>query len=200
MRLMNASLVIDFLAGQALLIAIATWIIKRLVERTIDSAVSASFEKQLEQYKDTISRAQDVRKQMLAREMEFFDATDSQFAELIPLIQDLAKSVEIGSFSKYYKQCYVRYFEITLELKNIVLRYHPYISRAMFDEYSALVSQLQTDAEQWEKNAELLSSGKETSKEQRDAAEWVCEALLQNIAYVRFEQKRQMEDESKPSE
>jgi len=166
------------------------YLLKRVLEKTIDAAVTSSFEKHLEYYRDDLSRAFVARKFMLSREMKFFDLADRQLAELIPLIQDLNRTVQDGSFNAFDKKCYIRYTELILAMKNMWLTYESYIEdRNVCQGYVELVSQMQEDAPMWLGWAEALSGKREITAEMKTDAGRLCDGLLKNIAHIRCDQR-----------
>lgn len=67
------------------------------------------FDKKLERYKTELLRATQIHSFVIERQMELFDQINKNLAELVPLIQDMAQSVENREFTEYHKSCYLRF-------------------------------------------------------------------------------------------
>lgn len=155
--------------------------IKRLAEKSVENA----FEKNLEKYKDSLSRAFQVHNHILNRQMELFDQLNKQLADLIPLVQDMTFAVKNGEFSEYQKKCFLDFFELITKMKHSILEYEPYISQEIFQGFQTLVVQMQASAEKWAKWAKLLSSKTPIDTQDVKLAVAYSNRLLKTAAGVR---------------
>ena len=157
--------------------------IKRLAEKSVENA----FEKNLEKYKDSLSRAFQVHNHVLNRQMELFDQLNKQLADLIPLVQDMAFAVKNSEFSEYQKKCFLDFFELIKKMKHSILEYEPYISQEIFQGFQTLVVQMQASAEKWAKWAKLLSSKTPIGTQDVELAVAYSNRLLEMTAGVRYQ-------------
>ena len=179
---------LNWVVSQTVIVGALAWFMKVIIQRTVDSAISSSFSKNLESYRDALSRASAARKLMLDREMEFYAEFDDHLATLIPLLFDLKSSVEEEQFTVYQKNCYKVYLETILELKRLVLTYEPYIDRGFYNAALELVVEMGSEASDWYAMAELLSSGNPVVDETKVKASELVDRLLWKIAKVRHRQ------------
>ena len=105
------------------LIAIVGWLLKKSIEKSIDSSIETVFAKNIAKYQDSLTRASTARQFIFDREMTFFESADDQVADLIPIIQDIRDSVENRTFSEYDKNCYLKFFESIFALKKLTTRF-----------------------------------------------------------------------------
>lgn len=167
------------------LIAIVGWLLKKSIEKSIDSSIESVFSKNLAKYQDSLSRASAARKFIFDREMTFFELADDQIADLIPIIQDMRNSVENGTFSEYDKECYLQYFKAIFAIKKLALKYEAYIPEVIYSSYQKLIVEMQAESEMWHDFAVILSTGKQPSMKDQENAKQSCDAILRSIALVR---------------
>lgn len=77
-----------------LFLAVLYFVMKRAISAAIDKSVNNVFDKKLERYKTELLRASQVHNFVIERQMELFDQINKNLAKLVPLIQDMAQSVE----------------------------------------------------------------------------------------------------------
>ncbi len=170
------------------LIAIVGWLLKKSIEKSIDSSIETVFAKNIAKYQDSLTRASTARQFIFDREMTFFESADDQVADLIPIIQDIRDSVENRTFSEYDKNCYLKFFESIFALKKLTLKYEAYIPKEIYASYQNLVVEMQAESKMWHDFAAMLSSGEQPSAEDRENAQQSCDGILRSIALVRLSQ------------
>ncbi len=159
------------------------WLIKVSIPRAIDS----SMDKTVERYKDRLMRASFFHGRVVDRQIEFLDQLNERLAELIPLVQDLARAVGSGEFSEYQRTCFARYFELTIEIKKISFKFEPYIDPVLYEGASKLVIKMQASSENWAKWAKALSRGESVAEHEVELAEGYSDSLLMHISGLRYE-------------
>ena len=158
--------------------------VKRAVETYAEKVVGNVFEKRIEKYKAELSRATMAREVMLEREMAFYD----QIAELVPLIQDVRDDLTEWPFTKEKRDRFVRIPELSIEMKDVSLRYEAYVPTDVWAAFNQLVVELQSQCGQWLDFAKKISSENEVDVEGKDVAGRMCDGVLSLVGTVRVRQ------------
>lgn len=109
--------------GTVVLVGVLT-IFKQLFLKLFETGLKNSFEKNLESYKNKLTRTTKAYEVLLDREMKFYENIDLLIAELIPLMQDLSyyltenNDVDRMFKCEKYKNVSIRYCEMIKEIKN----------------------------------------------------------------------------------
>ena len=177
----------------ALFLAVLYFVMKRAISAAIDKSVNNVFDKKLERYKTELLRATQIHSFVIERQMELFDQINKNLAELVPLIQDMAQSVENREFTEYHKSCYLRFLELMPEMKQSVLEFEPYVDRNIYESITSLVITMQESSEAWYKRADLLSSGSLIDDSEVESARAQCDDLLKMIALARVLMKEYLD-------
>ena len=159
--------------------------VKRAVETYAEKVVGNVFEKRIEKYKAELSRATMAREVMLEREMAFYDIIDEQIAELVPLIQDVRDDLTERPFTKEKRDRFVRIPELSIEMKDVSLRYEAYVPTDVWAAFNQLVVELQSQCGQWLDFAKKISSENEVDVEGKDVAGRMCDRVLSLVGTVR---------------
>lgn len=162
--------------------------VKRAVETYAEKVVGNVFEKRIEKYKAELSRATMAREVMLEREMAFYDIIDEQIAELVPLIQDVRGDLTEWPFTKEKQDRFVRIPELSIEMKDVSLRYEAYVPTDVWAAFNQLVVELQSQCSQWLDFAKKISSENEVDVEGKDVAGRMCDRVLSLVETVRVRQ------------
>lgn len=162
--------------------------VKRAVETYAEKVVGNVFEKRIEKYKAELSRATMAREVMLEREMAFYDIIDEQIAELVPLIQDVRDDLTERPFTKEKRDRFVRIPELSIEMKDVSLRYEAYVPTDVWAAFNQLVVELQSQCSQWLDFAKKISSENEVDVEGKDVAGRMCDRVLSLVGTVRVRQ------------
>lgn len=162
--------------------------VKRAVETYAEKVVGNVFEKRIEKYKAELSRATMAREVMLEREMAFYDIIDEQIAELVPLIQDVRDDLTERPFTKEKRDRFVRIPELSIEMKDVSLRYEAYVPTDVWAAFNQLVVELQLQCGQWLDFAKKISSENEVDVEGKDVAGRMCDRVLSLVGTVRVRQ------------
>ena len=179
-------------------------IFKNLLIKLFETGIESSFEKNLEKYKNNLSRSTKAYEILLDREMRFYERIEPIFAELVPLEHDLLyylKKDEIvdrkdgcEAFRKYFG----RYTELIKTLKNETLIHQSYIPGSVFSASTAVVAQMQEDVSYWFEMCQLLFAG-EYEKIDYKKGEEIVDVLLKNLAAAEMSVKLRLEELSKLS-
>lgn len=89
--------------GATALIAILT-IFKSMFLKVFDKAIDTTFEKNIEKYRNKLSRTTTAYEFLLKKEMSFYEHLDPHMATLVPLVQDLAYYAKGDGLDESY-QC-----------------------------------------------------------------------------------------------
>lgn len=174
----------------AVLVVSIPWLVKRAVEACAEKAVGSIFEKRLEKYKAELSRTTMAREVMLEREMVFYDTIDAQIAELVPLVQDLGDNLTEQPFTKEKRDYLTRILKLTLEMKDVSLRYQAYVEEDIWSSFNDLVIKMQSQQPRWLDLAKIISAGDDANEEDRCDARRMCDEVLFLVALVRTRQAK----------
>ena len=173
--------------GTTSLIALLT-IFKSLFVKLFEKSVDSVFEKNLERYKNKLTRTTTAYEMLLNKELEFYDKIDPLYAELIVLFQDLIYYSDskngFGANKQWrdekYKDYVLRFFELIIETKKEVLVYQVYVPNKIFGACLEVVKEMQQSVEHWTKVGEVLFT---QSDEIIDSvkSEEISDAILKDI-------------------
>ena len=162
-------------------------IFKGLIVKLFETGIESSFEKSFEKFKNKIERSTRAYEILLDREMRFYEKLEPITAELVPLVQDLLyflrhdEELVREKECEAFRECFERYSELIIILKNENLVHQSYIPQDVFNAYTAVVKQMQKDISYWFDMAKLLFEG-EYDKINYDKGEEVVDALLMYLA------------------
>lgn len=183
--------------GSVVLIGLLT-IFKRLFIKLFESAIGSSFEKNLEKYRNKLTRSTKAYEILLEKEFNYYSILDPYLAILVPLIQDLVYYVdysvemEIHCRQKRYKEKFLAYLELIPKVKNDVILYQPYVPIQITGKISHLLAIMQKEIPFWTNVGEIIfqedSLGIDLSY-----AKNTCDEVLLNIASVEMAIKTRLE-------
>lgn len=160
---------------------IAALAVKQLTQLSIQSM----FDKALEDHKDKLARATAARKLILDHEMAFFDESDKQCAQLVPLVQDLRSAVSQCYFEEYARENLLAYLELVKQIRNTTLHYEIYIHGAIWQAYVDLDVRMQDHMGRRYEILSNISKGVEPTAEDLAFASEACDAVLRLVAKFR---------------
>ena len=169
--------------GSVVLVGVLT-IFKSLFIKLFETGIEASFEKNLEKYRNKLSRSTKAFDILLEREMRFYERMEPIFAELVPLVHDLLyymtrdEDVERNVECEAFRKNFSRYMELTKELKNETLIHQSYIPKSVFMSSTALVKQMQDNSEYWFSMVKYLFAGEYDKIDYTLGVQKVDEVLL----------------------
>ena len=140
--------------GAVVLVGVLT-IFKKLFLKLFETGIESTFEKELEKYRNKLSRADRAFEILLNREMHYYEKIEPIFAEIVPLEHDLFECLKIDeelereAKCESFKVCFGKYTELIKMLKNEVLLHQDYIPKTVFKESTAFVVQMQDDFDYW---------------------------------------------------
>ena len=150
--------------GAVVLVGVLT-IFKKLFLKLFETGIESTFEKELEKYRNKLSRADRAFEILLNREMHYYEKIEPIFAEIVPLEHDLFECLKIDeelereAKCESFKVCFGKYTELIKMLKNEVLLHQAYIPKTVFKESTAFVVQMQDDFDYWFDMAKCLFAG-----------------------------------------
>ena len=163
---------------------VIVYICKIGLEKLVENAVKSSFEKSIEIFKNNLYRATKAYEILLGREMRFYEKVDVLIAELVPLEQDLLFYLKKDSADNRWNEFrsnFLRYCELTKDLKNETLIHQLYIPEEIVKAFRELVKQMQEDAQFWSEAGMLLYNG-EDDKIDYQACEEKVDQILWKVA------------------
>lgn len=172
--------------GTVVLVGVCT-IFKGLLVKLFETGIESSFEKNLEKFKNKLERSTRAYEILLDREMRFYERLETITAELVPLAHDLRyylehhEDAERETECEKFRECFKRYSELIITLKNENLIHQSYVPQEVFNAFTAVVKQMQDDLPWWFNMAELLFAG-EYDKIDYEKSEKVVDALLMRLA------------------
>lgn len=181
--------------GTVVLVGILT-VFKQLFLKLFETGIESSFEKNLEKYKNNLSRTTKAYELLLDREMKFYENIDPLIAELIPLIQDLPyyltenEDADIQFRCEKYKDISLRYCEMIKELKNETLTYQVYIPKSVFDAACDICKEMQNQLYFWREMAVELFNNNYNNIDHNKADEYSDMILFTIIRTEMAIQKR----------
>ena len=116
--------------GAVVLVGVLT-IFKKLFLKLFETGIESTFEKELEKYRNKLSRADRAFEILLNREMHYYEKIEPIFAEIVPLEHDLFECLKIDeelereAKCESFKVCFGKYTELIKMLKNEVLLHQP---------------------------------------------------------------------------
>ena len=129
--------------------------------------------------------------------MRFYERIEPITAELVPLSHDLLFYLKHSEEREREKECeafrehFERYCELIKDLKNENLIHQSYIPIEVFTAFSAVVKQMQDDANYWFDMAKLLFAG-EYDKIDYDKGKAAVDMLLMHLAAAEIEVKKRL--------
>lgn len=164
---------------------------KKLFLKLFETGIESTFEKELEKYRNKLSRADRAFEILLNREMHYYEKIEPIFAEIVPLEHDLFECLKIDeelereAKCESFKVCFGKYTELIKMLKNEVLLHQAYIPKTVFKESTAFVVQMQDDFDYWFDMAKCLFAG-EYGKIDYAKGEKTVEMLLEKLARWKY--------------
>lgn len=189
--------------GTVVLVGVLT-IFKNLLIKLFETGIESSFEKNLDKYRNKLSRSTKAYEILLDREMRFYERIEPIFAELIPLEHDLLyflkkdENVDRKYSCETFRKHFERYAELIITLKNETLIHQAYIPVQVFSASSAVVAQMQEDMPYWFEMGKLLFDG-EYEKIDYEKGEEIVSVLLMSLAAAEMSVKLRLEELSKLS-
>ena len=196
-------LLVSIGGGTVVLVGVLT-IFKNLVIKLFETGIESSFEKNLEKYRNKLSRSTKAYEILLDREMRFYERIEPIFAELVPLEHDLLyylkkdEAADRNSDCETFRKHFGRYTELIKTLKNETLIHQSYIPRSVFSKSTAVVAQMQEDIPYWFEMCKLLFAG-EYEKIDYKKGEEIVKVLLMTLAAAELSVKLRLEELSKLS-
>ena len=179
-------------------------IFKNLLIKLFETGIESSFEKNLDKYRNKLSRSTKAYEILLDREMRFYERIEPIFAELIPLEHDLLyylkkdETVDRKDSCETFRKHLGRYAELIITLKNETLIHQSYIPEQVFLAAIAVVTQMQEDMPYWFEMGKLLFDG-EYEKIDYEKGEEIVSVLLMSLAAAEMSVKLRLEELSKLS-
>lgn len=182
------SLLVAIGGGTVVLVGVLT-IFKGLLVKLFETGIEASFEKNLEKFKNHLDRSTRAYEILLDREMRFYEKLEPITAELVPLEHDLLYYLKYDEDADRERQCeafrehFKRYCELIKDLKNENLIHQSYIPQEVFNAFTSVVKQMQDDMPLWFDMAKFLFAG-EYDKIDYGKCETTIDTLLMQLAFT----------------
>lgn len=158
-------IILVFGGGTAVLVGVFT-IFKDLIIKYLEGSIESTFNKKLEQYRNSLYRSTKAYEIILNRELQYYEQLNLHLAELIPLVQDLVYYLKPNEYKnkieqfEAFKKIYLRYLDLLLLLKNESLIFHLYTTKEIFQEVTSVIIQMQDDKHFWSEQGLLLNDKK----------------------------------------
>ena len=172
--------------GTVVLVGVLT-IFKGLLVKLFETGIESSFEKNLENYRNKLSRSTKAFEILLEKEFEYYSSLDPHLAMLVPLVQDLvyysdmSNEMELSFRQSHYKEEILQYLKIIPDLKNNSVLYQPYIPERIFAEVSHLLGAMQQNLDFWSKAGNVVFKESEETIDIKKAKE-ISDSILLHIA------------------
>lgn len=184
--------------GMVVLVGILT-IFKGLLLKLFETGMESSFEKNLEKYRNKLSRSTKAFEILLEKEIEYYSSLDPHLATLVPLVQDLvyysdmSNEMEIGFRQSNYKEDLLQYLAMIPEIKNNSVLYQPYIPEQIFAEVSHLLGAMQRDLDFWSYTGNVLFEESDGTIDLNKARE-ISNSILLHIVAIELAIKKRLEE------
>ena len=162
------------------LIGILT-IFKQLFIKSFETGIETVFQKNMEKYRDRLSRSTRAYEMILDKEMKFYEKTDSIFAELVPLAHDIKRCfdkeerLKSEKCSQYFWIHLKQYSGLYDKLKTEILIHQAYIPGKISLSYTALSKTMYDDV------IYLLDLGKSVFENGNDIDERIIQERFDNF-------------------
>lgn len=182
------NIILVFGGGAAVLVGAFT-IFKDLIIKYLEGSIESTFNKKMEQYRNSLYRSTKAYEIILNRELQYYEQLNLHLAELIPLVQDLVYYLKPNEYKNQieqfeaYKKMYLRYLDLLLLLKNESLIFHLYTTKEIFQEVTSVIIQMQDDKHFWSEQG-LLLNDKKSLEINFEECECQKDTLLRLIASV----------------
>ena len=159
------NLLLVFGGGTAVLVGVFT-VFKDLIIKYLEGSIESTFNKKLEQYRNSLYRSTKAYEIILNRELQYYEQLNLHLAELIPLVQDLVYYLKPNEYKNQieqfeaFKKIYLRYLDLLLLLKNESLIFHLYTTKEIFQEVTSVIIQMQDDKHFWSEQGLLFNDKK----------------------------------------
>ena len=169
--------------GSVVLIGILT-IFKQLFIKSFESGIETVFQKNMEKYRDKLSRSTRAYEMILDKEMKFYEKTDSIFAELVPLAHDIKRCLDkeerlkSEKYSQYFWIHLKQYSDLYDKLKTEILIHQAYIPEKISLSYTALSKTMYDDV------IYLLDIGKSVFENGNDIDEKIIQERFDNFLSI----------------
>lgn len=184
--------------GTVVLVGVLT-IFKQLFLKLFEAGLKNSFEKNLESYKNKLTRTTKAYEVLLDREMKFYENIDLLIAELIPLMQDLPYYLTENNDAdrmfkcEKYKNVSIRYCEMIKKIKNEILTYQVYIPKCILDATLAVVKEMQNQLYFWRGMAVELFNNNYENIENKKADEY-SNMVLSAVIHTEMTIQKRLEE------
>ena len=169
--------------GSVVLIGILT-IFKQLFIKSFETGMETVFQKNMEKYRDQLSRSTRAYEMILDKEMKFYEKTDSIFAELVPLAHDIKRCFDKEDRFKnekcpqYFWIYLKQYSDLYDKLKTEILIHQAYIPGKISLSYTALSKTMYDDV------IYLLDIGKSFFENGNDIDEKIIQERFDNFLSI----------------
>ena len=166
--------------GSIALLGILT-IFKQLIYKSFETGIETILQKNVEKYRDQLSRSSRAYEMILNKEMDFYEKVDLIFAKLVPLSHSIKRCFDNEEHfeSEKNSQCFwmylQKYSELYDQLKTAILIHQAYIPEEILLSYTALSKTMYDDT------ILLLELGKTTFDDGNDVDEKMFQALFDNF-------------------
>ena len=159
-------------------------VFKQLVIKSCETGIETIFQKNIEKYRELLSRSSRSYDMILNKEMDFYEKVDSIFAELVPLTHSIKRCFDneehfeseknAQRFWIYLKQ----YSELYDKIKTTILIHQAYIPEEILLSYTTLAKTMYDDT------ISLLELGKTTFDEGDKVDEKMLQSMYDNFMNV----------------
>lgn len=191
------NLIIAIGGGTVVLVGVLT-ILKNLFIKLFEAGIETSFEKNIEKYRNKLSRSTKAYEILLEKEINYYNSLDPHLATLVPLIQDLVYysdmsiEMEITFRQTHYKDNLLKFLEMIPKLKNDIVLFQPYIPTQIFSRVSNLIGAMQHDLNVWSHAGDVVFEKNEGSIDIQKEKE-ICDAILIRVAAIETGIKARLE-------
>lgn len=182
--------------GATVLVAVLT-IFKSIFLKVFDKAIDTIFDKNIEKYRNKLSRTTTAYELLLKKELDFYERLDSHMATLVPLVQDLMyyakgyEEFEQSAQCEKYRESLLIYLNMIPKLKNDDVLYQPYIPQNVWASVASLIGEMQKELEFWKETAKSLFGLNEIPVNVQKAEE-ISNSVLMQIAIVEIGMKKRL--------
>jgi len=182
--------------GATALVAVLT-IFKSMFLKVFEKAIDITFDKNIEKYRNKLSRSTAAYELLLKKEFEFYDKLDPSLATLVPLVQDLVyyargnNDIDKPMQCEKYREHLLAYLKMIPEMKNEILLHQPYIQQNVFAAVSKLIEEMQKELFFFEETAKSLFGENDNAIDEIKAEE-ISKVVLMCVAHIEVVIKKRL--------
>ena len=168
--------------GNAVVLIVLMPFFKGILKHFFETIIKSVYEKNLEQFKDSLYRSTRAYELLLDREMKFYDEIHEDMVELARLQYELRASLDrdskLNTSIDEFIQQYKKYTELFISIKNKVLVNRLYIPKEIIESFLEFIRQIEINHKFWFEIAGIILNDRYDSINKAD-----CEKMINSFIF-----------------